>query len=219
MNSKKEQKKKKRPFRFLVYDFVKWTGALPILLWFRLKTYYESPLAKKKPKGGALICANHFSCTDPITLSVKFWYRRLHMVATKSLFDTKLKSWFFKKILCIEIDKENISINSYKEIISTLKDNRAVAIFPEGHLNKSNNESLDSFKSGVILMAMQTKVPIVPVHIIKREKWWQRQRVVVGDPIVLPSERMNLEEIQKYCEILREKEVELLEIYKGRKNK
>ena len=218
MNSTKEKPKRKNPFKYFVYDFVKWTGALPILLWLRNKTYYQSPLAKKKVKGGALISANHISMMDPVILSAKFWYRRLHMVATKYLFDTKRKKWFFKKILCIEIDKENVGINSIKEIVSTLKDGKAVTIFPEGHIAKNEGNTMDTFKSGVILMAMQANVPIIPTLIIKREKWWHRQKVVVGDPIVLPEGRLNLEEIQKYCEILQTKEKELYDIYtKGKK--
>ena len=39
------------------------------------------------------------------------------------------------------------------------------------------------------------------------------------EPVVLPSNRMNLEEIQNYCEILRKKEIELFENYKKGKNK
>ena len=136
------------------------------------------------------------------------------MVATKSLFTTKLKNWFFKKILCIKIDKENISIDSYKEIVSTLKDNKMVTIFPEGHIANNDDNMVDAFKSGVILMAKQANVPIVPVYVIKREKWWHRQKLVVGEPIKLPKEMLSLEELQKYSEILRNKEIELYELYK-----
>lgn len=217
MSLKNEQiknKKKKGFFKYFLYDFVKITGAIPVFLWYRLKTYYENKNAKKKVKGGVLVCSNHISFQDPIIVSAKFWYRRLNMVATKYLFDTKLKNFFFKNTLCIKIDKENISIDSYKEIVSRLKDNKAVLIFPEGHIVKNEDNSIDAFKSGVILMAMQANVPIVPVHIIKREKWWQRQKIVVGEPIVLPEGRMNLEEIQKYCELLRKKEMELAQKYK-----
>lgn len=217
MNSKKKQKKKKNRkniFKYFVYDFVKWTGALPVILWFRLKCYYESPLAKKKVKGGALISSNHISMFDPIILSTKFWYRRMYMVATKNLFDTKLKNWFFKHILCIKIDKENVNIDSYKEIVSRLKENRVVTIFPEGHIAHNDDNSMDSFKMGVMLMAMQAKVPIVPVYIIKREKWWHRQKIVIGEPISLPEGRLSMEDLQRYSEILRNKQTELYEIYK-----
>jgi len=221
MNSKGEQKKKRKrrnPFRFFIYDFVKFTGALPVIIWLRVKCYYQNKNAKKRIKGGAIVCANHISCIDPVVLSVKMWYRRLHMVATKYLFDTKLKSWFFRNILCIRIDKENIGVDSFKEIINTLKDKRVVTVFPEGHINHNAKENtMDPFKSGVILMAMQANVPIVPMLIIKREKWWQRQKIVVGEPIELPNERLNLVQIQEYSEKLRNKELELLEVYNQRR--
>ena len=222
MNSKKEQTKKKRknPFRYFVYDFVKWTGALPVVIWLRLKCYYENKNAKKKVKGGAVICANHLGFIDPVILNVKMWYRRLNMVATKYLFDTKAKARFFRSILCIEIDKENISVDAFKEIINRLKDNRIVTIFPEGHINHNAKENtMDPFKSGVILMAMQANVPIIPMHIIKREKWWQRQKLIVGEPIYLPEGKMNLMQIQEYSEKLRNKELELLEVYNLRRKK
>lgn len=225
MNSKNEQKKKrkiKNPFRYFVYDFVKWTGALPVVIWLRLKCYYENKNAKKKIKGGALLCSNHLGFVDPVILSTKIWYRRLNMVATKNLFDTKTKAWFFRNILCIEIDKENIGVDAFKEIINRLKDNKVVTIFPEGHINhkaKENTMEMDPFKSGVILMAMQAKVPIIPMHIIPREKWWHRQKLIVGEPIYLPDERMNLMQIQEYSEKLRNKELELLEVYNLRRKK
>lgn len=222
MNLKTEQQKNKKktrnPFKYFVFDFVKWTGALPIFIWLRLKTIYENKNAKKKIKGGALVCANHMSFKDPLVLHTKLWYRRLHMVATKEIFSNKLADWFFTKALCIKIDRENIGVNSFKEIITRLKDNKVVAIFPEGHINH-NTGTLDFFKSGVILMAMQGNVPIVPMLIIKKEKWWQRQKIVVGEPINLPNDRMNLMQINEYSELLRKKEMELLEIYEKRKKR
>lgn len=218
-NEKKDKNKgKKRWFSFFVFDFIKWTGALPILFWFRLKRIYENKDAKKKIKSSALICANHIGWRDPIILHCAMWYRRLHIVATKELFNTKFSNWFFRHILCIPIDRENLKIDSYKEIINTLKDNRIVAIFPEGHIN-NNVGTVDYFKSGIVLMAKQSNVPIVPMLIVKKEKWYQRQKVVIGQPIYLPEERMNLNDIGKFSELLREKEVELLNIYNKRRKK
>lgn len=219
-NLQKERKGKtrKRPFRFFVYDFVKWTGAWPIVVWFRIKCIYENKDAKKKIKGGALICANHISYKDPIILSTVMWYRRLHFVALKEMFSTKLATWFFTHILCLPIDRQNVSINSFKDIIEVLKDRRVVGIFPEGHINHEEGK-LDFFKSGIVLMAMRAKVPIVPMVIIKKDRWWQRQKVVVGQPINLPEGNLNLDQISEFSEILRQKEGELIELYNQRRKK
>ena len=211
----KTKKKRKNPFEFFVYDFIKWTGAPSILLWFRLKCYYENKAAKKKIKGPAVVCANHLGFTDPIILSNVLWYRRPYFVATSDLFGGKFKTWLFKQLLCIPIDRDNIGVGSFKDIVNVLKNNGIVGIFPEGHINNSQKD-FDPFKGGMVLMAMQGKAPIVPMVILKR-KWWQRKVVLIGEPINLPQERMNLEQINQFSEIIREKEEKLLSQYNERR--
>ena len=215
---KKKNKKRKNPFRFWFYDFVKITAAIPTLLFFRNKNIYESKLAKKHIRKGAIVCANHTGFTDPIVIMCSLWYRRTHFVAMKELFATKRANWFFTHVNCLPIDRDNVNISSFKDIIATLKDNRVVGIFPEGHINE-NKEGVDFFKSGVILMALQANVPIVPMYIVKREKWYKRQVVVIGEPIRLGEEKFSLSQINEFSQALRDKEVKLMEIYNQRRKK
>lgn len=217
-NKKSDSKKRKDPFRYCFFDFVKITGALPVIIYLRNKYIYESKDSKKKIKKGALVCANHTSMIDPVALHCAVWYRRLHIVATQELFKTKRLKWFFTKMLCIPINKENVNISSFKDIISTLKEEKVVGIFPEGHIN-SNTETVDFFKSGVILMAIKAGVPIIPMYIEKREKWYQRQIIVVGEPIEIKEKNLNLEQINELSKQLREKEVKLMEICNNRRKK
>ncbi|MBR1984288.1 MAG: 1-acyl-sn-glycerol-3-phosphate acyltransferase, partial [Clostridia bacterium] len=99
------------------------------------------------------------------------------------------------------------------------KEKRVVGIFPEGHIN-NNTSKVDFFKSGIILMAMQGEVPIVPVAILKREKWWHRQIVVVGETIEITKDKLNLTQIDDLSASLRKKEEELINIYLNkRRNK
>ena len=134
------------------------------------------------------------------------------------MFDTPLKNWFFRKILCIPIDRENTEVSTFKTIVNTLKRKKVVGIFPEGHINNSEG-TVDYFKSGTTLMALKGGAPIVPLVIIKREKWYKRQVVVVGEKIDIKNGNFNLNEIDKISKSLREKEQELLEVYKKRSNK
>lgn len=217
-NEKKKNKKRKHFFRYFFFNFVKWTGALPILLWFRPKYYYENRLAKKRIKGGALVIANHINMIDPVVLHCKLWYRNFHIVAMKELFETKMKKWFFTNVLCLPIDRENMTIRSLKEMIQLLKEQKIVGIFPEGHINNGEN-NVDAFKSGAVLMATQANVPIVPIALIKREKWYNRQTVVVGEPIQIKDGRLTLQEINQISEQLHKKEIELIKIYEERRKK
>jgi len=215
---KTKNKKRKNPFRYWFFDFVKITAAIPTILFLRNKYIYENKNAKKKIKKGALVCSNHTSTIDPVVLHTALWYRRAHTVAMKELFEGKKSRWFFRHVLCIPIDRENMNISSFKEIISTLKEEKVVCIFPEGHIN-NNTDTVDFFKSGVVLMAIKGKVPIVPVYIVKREKWYKRQVVVVGEPIQIPEGNLNINQIDEISKNLRKKEESLKELYNQRRKK
>jgi 1-acyl-sn-glycerol-3-phosphate acyltransferase len=206
-------KEKKKTNNYFFYDFVKITAALPGLLWFRPKRLYESKKAKEKIRGGALLIANHSGNFDPISLMYGIWYRRHHFVATSELFDTKAKRFWFEQFHCIEIDKDNVSMNSFREIVDHLRRDKIVSMYPEGEVTR--NEDVQKFKSGVVLMAVTAKKPIVPVYVKKRKNLFERQRVVIGEPIN-PSELFgkmpSLTDMEKITELLREKERQLKEI-------
>lgn len=169
--------------RFLFYDWVKYTSAIPMLLFLRPKNIYASDLAKKKIKGGAMVISNHTGFIDPMALMAAIWYRRHHFVALKDFFRNGFMKAMFKGFLCIEIDRENMSMDTLRNITDELSRDSLVCMFPEGHINTTNEQGINQFKSGMVLMASRVGVPIIPMYIVKRKNIWQRQRVVFGEPV------------------------------------
>ena len=176
-----EKSKKSRKRGYFLYDFGKITAVIPCLLWYRMKRLYASPEAKKKIKGGAILISNHSGNVDPIAIMTAVWYRRHHFIATKELFEGKLKRFMFEIFHCIEIDRDNVDMNTFRTIVDHLKGGKLVSMFPEGHM--THTEEVQKFKSGMVLMAFTAKKPIVPMYIKKRKSLWQRQVVVLGEPI------------------------------------
>ena len=212
MNSAKHSKNKKkwRPFANFCYDFVKITGAIPILLWMRPKIYY--PFGKPKKKGALLVTANHRSMLDPIVVHLCFPERRLNCLATKDLYKTKARERFFKQMHCIVVDKENFSLASFHDVVDCLQKDKVVVIFPEGGLNHDRTDTIHTFKSGAVLMAHRAGARILPIYIVKREKWYQRQRIVMGQPIdisELLGKMPSMRDLTEASDILRNKELEL----------
>lgn len=176
--------------KYFVYDFVRFT-AWPGLLWYRPKKYYENENARKRFKGGGLLVSNHTSVLDPMYLMLTIWYRRHHYVCTDELLSNRFNKWLFKSFLCIPIDRDNFGVSSFKAITSTLMEGELVALFPEGHVVRSaeekelekNQQIVDNLKSGMVLMAFRSGVPIWPVYIKRRANIFQRLRVAIGEPI------------------------------------
>lgn len=175
-------------FRFLVHDIAKCLLAVPGFLWFRPKLVYENENAKKKIRGGALVIANHLGYFDPVYLQYCIWYRRHHFVCLKRFFESRL-GLMFKMFLCIPIDKENVNIKTLREIVEHLRCGELVTIFPEGGVETVDGQ-ISAFKSGMILMALQSKKPIVPVYIHKRKHFYNRLVMCIG-------EREELEELHE----------------------
>ena len=219
MNSEKnlkKEKQKKKPFYNFCYDFVKITGAIGVIPWLRPKIY--RPYKEKAPKGAMLITANHRSFLDPITAHLAFPWRRLHCLATKDLYNTKLKAAFFNKMHCIMVDKENFTISAFHDVVSRLNNGCAVVIFPEGQLNRQKGDDMLTFKSGAVLMAYKANAPILPIYIIKREKWYHRQRIVVGKSFYVEGEKgkmPTMEQLNAASNELRNREIELHDYFES----
>ncbi len=205
MNSAKNKKRGLFSLKYFMYDFLRIILWFPGFLVWRPKYLYENEAACKKIKGGAVVISNHMGFMDPVYLMYGLWYRRLHIVALSVLFNTKIKNFFFRHFLCIPVDRENFNMSTFREIISVLKQNQIVAIFPEGKIN-FENKGLQTFKSGMVLMAMQSGKPVVPVFIEKKKGLFNRLVVVAGEPILIESKNSNLKMIENVTSEIYNKE-------------
>ena len=213
MNSARNSKPvKKKLFPNFAYDFVRITGAIPAFLWLRPKVY--RPYGNKNPKGAVLFSVNHVSMKDPITVHLVFYNRRMCSLATKDMFKGKLSSTFFHMMHCIKVDKDNFSLSAFREVTDHLEDGKGALVFPEGQINRGDD--MLSFKSGIVLMAYKAKAKILPVYIVPHRKWYQRQRVVVGNLIdvkELLGDTPSMDTFREVSEQIRDQEIALNEYY------
>lgn len=210
----KQNVAKKKKSNYLFYDFVKVTAALPGLIWLRPRIYYENKAAKKRIKGGALIISNHLGFLDPIYLQYAIWYRRHNFVCLSEIMKKK-GAWFYKGVHCIPVDRDNFTMDTYRRITDAMSDRRLVTMFPEGHINTSEDKNIDSFKPGMIMMALKGGHPIVPVYIKERKKFWNRLRVMIGEPVDIVKmygNKPTFSQINEMTKVLQDREQHLKEI-------
>lgn len=206
--------------KYWLYDFAKITAAIPTLIAFRPKFVYENESARKKIRGGAILIANHNGFLDPVYVMTAIWYRRHRFVCIKEIFEGK-RGFFFRNFLCIPIDRENFGLDKLNEITGHLEDGYIVSMFPEGRINQAQEQGMASFKSGMILMSLRSGKPVVPVYIHKREHWYERLVLVIGEPVDVRKqygERPTLAQIESASAALRDKEYELSKLGQGGKH-
>lgn len=153
---------------------------LPLL--FRLKKV--TPTGEKYRevlRGGAVIAANHTSFADPLVVGVTFWYRRMFFLVADVVMKGRVVSALLRGAGAIKIKREIADVEAIKKSVDVLKQGQLLTVFPQGRIVK--DDDVENIKSGAVLMALQAGVPIIPMHIFKREHWYSRRKVVIGNAI------------------------------------
>jgi 1-acyl-sn-glycerol-3-phosphate acyltransferase len=213
LKNDKAKKSKLFDFKYLFFDFVRLTAA-PGLLWFRPKKIYENEAAKKKIKGKAILIANHVGVVDPLYLMLVIWYRRHRFICKSELMESGAGKFWLSLFRCIPIDKDNASFSTVRRIVDALKDGELVSMFPEGQVHTQSDKP-SAFKSGMILMSVQSGAPIIPVYVKPRKHFYNRITAVIGEPCSVTEmygERPKFSEIDEAAKLLHEKEMKLMEL-------
>lgn len=139
----------------------------------------------------ALIAANHASFFDPPFVGLA-WPGEIHFLARDTLFNAPLLGQILPSVNAHPIKRGNIDPQAIKTMVSLLKSDRKVLIFPEG--SRSCDGSLLPIKTGVGLIARLAECAIIPVYIAGTYSVWGRQNkfpkpwgkiaCVIGSPIL-----------------------------------
>lgn len=148
----------------------RWTYRNLVLSWARtiLKTagvHVKVEGAENLPPGPVVVMANHASYLDVPALFDGLPYE-LRFVAKKELQYVPFFGWATKSLGHIFIDRGN-SAQAHASIdrgAAEIAEGVTVVIFPEG--TRSDDGKLLPFKKGGFVLAIKSRVPIVPVAIV-----------------------------------------------------
>ncbi len=141
------------------YGFFHYLAATIYGMWFRGEVV---GLENFPATGPFLIASNHASHLDPPIVGSQV-ARQMRFFARKSLWNSRLSSWWLDQVETIPVDRDSGDIGAIKRVLQALKEDRAVVLFPEG--TRSPDGQLQKAKAGVGLMACKTGVPVVPCRV------------------------------------------------------
>lgn len=159
---KKHKKDSFFSFKYLFSDFVRINGGIKYKLFYRPKIYYEDN-ATLDIKGKVIVTSNHNDPVEPPTIFTLFLKRRLFFVIAKELVNNRKQAWFYKKMNCTLIDRDNTDLKGLKQLINHLNHDRLLVIFPEGAMSEDNTNL--PFKQGAAMLSLYTNTPLLPLYI------------------------------------------------------
>lgn len=153
----------------IFYPFVKHSLKIFFILFHRHKVYGLEHF----PKGAAIIAPNHASFLDPPLIAVSA-PEEISFLARKTLFDSPVLGFLIRHLNAYPVTGTAQDLASFKLISTLLKENQKVLIFPEGERTKEGQ--LGPMKSGIGMLALRMKCPILPVYIHGTFEVWDRSR-------------------------------------------
>lgn len=147
-----------------IYDSVK----AIVWVFFHLVTSWQVNEKHNIPRQGKLIIvANHFSLADPLLIGASV-SRRANFIAKEELFSNWLLRCLLYRLGAIPVRRGKIATEVLRAADKVLKQDRVLALFPEGA--RSRNGQLGPAFSGAALIAMRSGAPVLPIGVSGTEK-------------------------------------------------
>ena len=170
----------------MIYTLLK-----PILwLLFKIGLRLNVEGTENIPTDGPVVIASiHLSLLDPPVIGVAAT-RKVHFMAKQELFVPILGD-IYKALGAFPVRRGGADRAAIKHGIDILKDNKVLAIFPEG--TRSKTGKLGKAEPGALMMASKAMATIVPCCVIgtdfKRQgRIWPKVTVRFGKPIYFPAD-------------------------------
>ena len=171
----------------LTLAFVKLTGILPALLFFKPKVYFKNKEKQgRRLKAPAILVSNHMSLMDFVLYLALFPLRTLRFLMAEVLFHKgKAFATFLYALGGIYVNRDTYDFGFVSNALQVLDDGGIIGVFPEGRL-PVNGRSFP-FTSSTAFIALRTDAPIIPVYTDGNYGLFRRTSVVIGEPIYLQS--------------------------------
>ena len=155
-----------------------------LLIWLPITIAFPTKIIGKKNliKGKSIWACNHQSNADIMIIATKC-FTRIYALGKSELAKNKLTSSFLKGIGCVFVKRGQADLDAVKSTLRILKQKqKPVVIFPTGTRTSSPDE-VENLKNGVVMFALKSKSPIVPMVLVRKPKFFRRNRLIIGKPI------------------------------------
>ena len=133
-----------------------------------------------KREGPVMVIANHQHALDPALLAVPV-RQQVVFLAKKELGGTPLLKKIMTGLHCILVDRHNRDLRAIRECSRVLKEGHVLGIFPEG--TRHHETQMEELETGSSLLALRSGVPVVPVWIPEKFRFFHVNHCWVGEDI------------------------------------
>lgn len=161
---------KERLIKVIWHSFIRVFCVVAIALLWRVRIYGRKNVPKKGP---VLVLSSHQSYLDPF-FAQSYLLRHFHFIARETLWDNKIVGPLMNSLFTIPIKQGEADIAAMRKVITKLKADSVVCLFPEG--TRTFNGKITEVKPGFALLSRKGNAQIVPTVIDGAFECWPRSQ-------------------------------------------
>lgn len=128
-----------------------------------------------------VLCANHAHALDPFLICLCLpRSASVRIMAKKELMSVPFVGHLIQKLGAFPVDRGHGDLGAIKNAIQTIRDGAHLLVFPEG--TRVEHEGEVRAHRGVVMIAMRTGAPLLPVYVGKSHKFLHLTHVAFGEP-------------------------------------
>jgi 1-acyl-sn-glycerol-3-phosphate acyltransferase len=120
-----------------------------------------APLKQVPKQGPLILVVNHINSLEVPLLFAHLQPRRMIGLAKIETWDNKFMGWLFDLWDAIPVKRGELDLDAAKKCLATLKEGTILGVAPEG--TRSYNGSLQRGEPGIVLFALHSGAPILPI--------------------------------------------------------
>ncbi len=129
-----------------------------------------------------ILIANHQSMMDPLLLAAHLSRYEIRFMGKRELTKFAPLRWIVNHLHMIPVSRHQTDMSAMRASMDALKNGHVLGMFPEGTRFREG-EPMAHIESGFIILALRSRVPLLPVYVHGVPRPFSRVDLVVGEPI------------------------------------
>ncbi len=134
-----------------------------------------------------IIIGNHQCWIDPVVMAVATKKRQMSILGKAELGAGGKLTKILQRMHVVLVNRHSTDMEAMRACMKVVRDGSILAIFPEG--TRHHKGLMEELESGVAMIALRAGVPLIPMLIPTKMKFFRRNDCYIGQPIEMADLR------------------------------
>lgn len=168
-----------KPKRSVLYTIAR--GLAAFLMRTVMPVWYHGRERLNTMEAPFIIISNHKSWLDPVCIAFALKKKEITFLGKKELMQNKIAGAALRSMHAIAVDRNHSDMGAIRACLNALKNGEILGIFPEGTRHKKG--IMEELEGGISLLALRSAVPVLPIYIRPKLRFFHRTDCFIGEPI------------------------------------